>query len=405
MRVLLADDSPAMRTMFRTVLEKLGHASKDIVEAKEGREVLRALQNPLSPVDLVVYDWDLTGMDGLGLMSQLHQLGQNENVSVLLSVNRQQRTLLPQASKLGPCDAIDRPFTEEMCEAKLRSMGKVVEVKRAESSRRLRAVAPMPTPAVASESGMPFLVRLPSAVMGDLLKLADERRHEPGTVLLKSGRVCEALHIVTRGQVDLWSDGRVARTVGEGDPFGEFSFMMSEPSTYTAQAKTVVLTASLSKARISDLLRKHPGLDQHFSSMMNRHKEVMSARATTMMQSDFKGTFDTMPFANVLQILNVGRKSGVLGFRQGELSGGIYLDQGEAVHAWTDEAKGDQAFYVLATWAKAKFAFNSARRETEKTLSKPTLTLLMEAMRRLEENGPAVNPSHDTGLDQLFPSR
>jgi len=404
MRILLADDSPAMRTMFRTVLEKLGHAGKDITEAKEGREVLRALQTPFAPVDLIVFDWDLPGMDGLGLMAQLKQLGQSESVSVLFSVNRQQRALLPQVSKLGPCESIDRPFTEEMCEAKLRSMGKVVEVKKVESSKRLRAVPPMPAAITDVLAAMPFLVRLPSAVMGNLLKLADERRHAAGTVLLKTGHVCDALHIVTRGQVEIWSGGRVTRVVGEGDPFGEFSFMMSEPSTYTAQARTEILTASLSKARISDLLRKHPSLDQDFSSLMARHKEVMSARATTIVQSDFKGTFDTMPFANVLQILAVGRKSGVLGIRQGEHSGGIYLDQGEAVHAWTDDAKGNEAFYGMSSWGKAKFAFNSARREEERTLTSPMLTLLMEAMRRLEEQPPLSTSSQDLGLDQLFPS-
>ena len=103
------------------------------------------------------------------------------------------------------------------------------------------------------------------------------------------------------------------------------------------------------------------------------------------MQSDFKGTFDTMPFANVLQILNVGRKSGVLGIRMDEHSGGIYLDNGEAVHAWTESATGELAFYTLSGWTKAKFAFSSIRREEQRTLGKPTLTLLLEAMRRQEE--------------------
>ena len=169
----------------------------------------------------------------------------------------------------------------------------------------------------------------------------------------------------------------------------------------TAQAVTEVLTASLSKSRIAELLRKHPGLDGQLSALMSRHKSVMTARATTIVQSDFKGTFDTMPFANVLQILSVGRKSGVLGIRQDELSGGIYLEQGEAVHAWTEDEKGEKAFYALSSWTKGKFAFNSMSREEERTLRKPTMTLLMEAMRRLEE----CAPPQDVGLDQLFPSK
>jgi hypothetical protein len=178
---------------------------------------------------------------------------------------------------------------------------------------------------------------------------------------------------------------------------------MSEPSLNTVRAKTVVLTAALSRARLSELLRKHPSLDKHLSSLLGRHKEVITARATTIVQSDFKGTFDTMPFANVLQVLNVGRKSGVLGIRDDELSGAIYMENGEAVHAWTDEVEGEEAFYTLSGWTKAKFAFNSMRREEKKTLKRPTLTLLMDAMRRQEENPPPA--SEDVGLDTLFPSQ
>ena len=400
MRILLADDSPAMRTMFRTVLERLGHQSRDIVDAKEGRDVMRALTNPGSPVDLIVFDWDLPGMDGLAFLNQVKALGLAETLSVLLSVNRQQRAMLPQAFRIATCDSIDRPFTEEQFEAKLKALAPSIAIKQAESSRRLRAVPAAPTPAE-DDPGLPFLVLLPSAIMGDLLKLADERRHEAGAVLLKAGQVCDALHLVTRGQVDLLSGGKVVRSVGEGDPYGELSFMMSEPAAHTAQAKGAVVTASLSKARLSDLLRKHPSLDERLQALMARHKTVMTARATTIVQSDFKGTFDTMPFPNVIQILSIGRKSGVLGIRQEELSGGIYLDQGEAVHAWTETEQGEAAFFAIASWSKGKFAFNSVRREKERTLHKPTMTLLMDAMRRVEENAPAK----DVGLDELFPTQ
>ena len=444
MRILLADDSRAMRTTYRTVLQRIGYSAGEIVEAQDGSEVLSAFRNPDAPVDMVVFDWDLPGLDGMGFMTQLKSFGLAGKVTVLLSVNRQQRALLPQLLRIGPCDSIDRPFTEEMFEAKFRSLGRSAAMKSQESSRALRSasgsIPPMARPASSSttpaarppsssntpaarppsgtmapvaeiDPAMPFLLLLPSAVIDDLLKAADERHFEVGTVLLRAGQICDALHIVTGGEVEIHAAGRPGRIAGEGDLFGEFSFMMSEPSGYTVKARKPVSTASLSKARISELLRKHPLLDKHLSSFMGRHKEVMTARATTIVQSDFKGTFDTMPFANVVQILNAGRKTGVLGIRQGELSGGIYLSNGEAVHAWTENTSGEQAFYDLASWTKAKWAFNSMRREEQRTLTRPLLTLLMEAMRRSEEAAPAAPTpppaatSEDVGLDALFPSQ
>jgi CheY-like chemotaxis protein len=52
---------------------------------------LAALQNQDAAVDIIVFDWDLPGMDGPALMGQLKNLGLAGKVSVLFSVNRQQR--------------------------------------------------------------------------------------------------------------------------------------------------------------------------------------------------------------------------------------------------------------------------------------------------------------------------
>jgi two-component system chemotaxis response regulator CheY len=400
MRILLADDSLAMRTSYRRVLEKLGHSSGELTDVKDGRELLRVLQTKSSPVELIVFDWDLPGLDGLALMTHLKSIGQIGQVSVLLSVSRQQRALAGQAARLGPCESIERPFTDEALAGKFRALVRAIGEERNKSTKRPGSLAPAPE----SASAMPFLVRLRSTVIDDLLKLADERRHEAGSILLRTGQICDALHIVTRGQVEILRAGGGVAPVREGDPFGEFSFMMSEPSTYSVRANTVAMTTSLSKSRISDLLRKHPSLDAEFSSLLGRHREAMTSRATTIIQSDFKGTFDTLPFANVIQILCIGRKSGVLGIRQEEQSGGIYLDGGEAVHAWTDELKGEAAFRELSRWTRAKFAFNSIRREEERTLHKPTITLLMEALGGQGDPTPPPEAAKDVGLDTLFPS-
>src|SRR5260221_2649 len=142
MKILLADDSRAMRTVFRSVLERLGYARGDILEAKDAREVQSAFQNPDFTIDLIVFDWDLPGMDGLGLMGRLKALGLTGKVSVLLSVNRQQRALLSQAARMGPCESIDRPFTEETFEMKFRSLGLSITGKKGETSRT-RAIPPM----------------------------------------------------------------------------------------------------------------------------------------------------------------------------------------------------------------------------------------------------------------------
>ena len=110
------------------------------------------------------------------------------------------------------------------------------------------------------------------------------------------------------------------------------------------RALTNIQTVSLSKAKLADLLRVRPELAAHLSALVNRHKKAIKARATTLEHADFKGTFDTFPFADVMQMLMSTRKTGVLGLRRDADGGAIYLENGEAVHAWTDTLKGEAAF-------------------------------------------------------------
>ena len=129
-----------------------------------------------------------------------------------------------------------------------------------------------------------------------------------------------------------------------------------------------------------------------------RPNQTMKTRATTLSHADFKGTLDATPFADLIQLLGSTRKTGVLGFRDKDRAGAIYMEDGEAVHAWTNDLKGEDAFFEIAGWKAARFAFRSIRRQEPKSLKTATMTLLLEAMRRLEERSSREEgtPSPDT---------
>lgn len=414
MRILLADDSRAMRAMFRTVLENLGHAPGDILEAPDGPATQAVFRQADAPIDLAVVDWDLPGLLGPDFMAKLKNAGLVGRTSVLFCVSRAQRAQATQVSRIGPCEAIERPFTEEAFAAKIRAMGVSVESRLKSSSRRLPAVVPGATPPPAprpaapapASSGLPFLMELESAIIDDLLKLATPARHDAGVTVLRAGQVCGSLNLVTHGEVEILSGpaGGPVRIARDGDPYGELSFMTGQPSAETARTRTVVRTASLSKAQLAELLKRQPAMSKHLTALMDRHKKVMVARATTLEHSDFKGTFDTFPFTDVMQMLISTRKTGVLGMKGDQGHGAIYLENGEAVHAWAEDLnlKGEDAFYAMAGWKTAKFAFTSIRRTEPRTLHQPTITLLMKAMKRHEEAAPAPAAPQDADMDALF---
>lgn len=375
MRILLADDSTAMRTMLRESLVKLGHSSADILEAPDVDELVRVLNGP--GADLIVYDWDMPGIPGADLTWKLRDAGLAGKISVLFCVSRAQRSQAAAHARVG-CDFVERPFTEEQFKDKLSGLGAVPEPrKKKKDTHSLYAIAPMPDVA----RDVPFLRQLEAKILDDLLALASVGRHEPGAILLRPSQLFPTLSFVTQGQIEvLGADGRRIRTIGEGDAFGELSFMTSSLSTETFKALTRLGTASLSRDKLNGLLRARPTFAGYLSALMARHKKSIHERASTLERADFKGSFDTFPFADVMQMLISTRKTGVLGLRADETSGAIYLEDGEALHAWTETLQGEPAFLELAGWSKARFGFTTIRRQEPRTLPRPTISLLMKVM-------------------------
>lgn len=66
-RVLLVEDDPHQRLLYREALESEGY---DVVEATDGREAVR-LVGDAAP-DLVVLDINMPGIDGLETLTRIH---------------------------------------------------------------------------------------------------------------------------------------------------------------------------------------------------------------------------------------------------------------------------------------------------------------------------------------------
>jgi two-component system response regulator AtoC len=103
--VLVVDDDPGIREAFRLVLED----QYDLLEAEDGARALEHVQR--SPVDLVLLDVRLPGMDGIEVLERIKAI--DDHVEVVLVTAVQTIRAAVAAMKLGALDYVTKPFDED----------------------------------------------------------------------------------------------------------------------------------------------------------------------------------------------------------------------------------------------------------------------------------------------------
>ena len=106
-KVLIVDDSAAVRAAVRTVLEAKG---LDVVaEAGDGLEAIKLIEE-LKP-DLVLLDLVLPGMSGVDVLTRMGSISPGTKVVVLTALDTDR--FAAQALEAGAADFLGKPFDGE----------------------------------------------------------------------------------------------------------------------------------------------------------------------------------------------------------------------------------------------------------------------------------------------------
>ncbi len=101
----------------------------------------------------------------------------------------------------------------------------------------------------------------------------------------------------------------------------------------------------------------------------------------------FAGDLAEMPTFVVLQMLEMGHKTGLLELETDSGPVRIWLGDGQPLHAETEKSQGIDAALVLVGATTGRFRYDARAALPERTLQISMTELLLEASRRLDEGG------------------
>lgn len=119
-RVLVVEDDPSMRSLYRRFFDAWAGEGFSAEFAADGERALDALKR--RPVDLLVVDWMLPGLPGPSLVRALRAHPRTRSIGVLMVTGRGRVEDELAALEAGSDDYLAKPVDERRLLARLRSL-------------------------------------------------------------------------------------------------------------------------------------------------------------------------------------------------------------------------------------------------------------------------------------------
>jgi DNA-binding response OmpR family regulator len=115
-----------------------------------------------------------------------------------------------------------------------------------------------------------------------------------------------------------------------------------------------------------------------------REKEGLEQKGRS---ATFSGVLGEMGLVDIIQTVEIGRKSGTLHIKTKRKDGRIFFTEGRVVNATTSVLTGERAFYRMLVWNEGTFSMDFGSHDQQSEIMDSTQGLLMEGMRRVDEWG------------------
>ena len=116
--ILVVDDDDDMRSIVCRMLKRM--KVKNVLDATSAQQALERLSTSVDTVNMVICDWNMSGMSGMDLFRQVH--ASNPKLPFLLLTGRADPDSVITAKKAGVHGYLAKPISPQELQAKVASI-------------------------------------------------------------------------------------------------------------------------------------------------------------------------------------------------------------------------------------------------------------------------------------------
>lgn len=166
-----------------------------------------------------------------------------------------------------------------------------------------------------------------------------------------------------------------------------------------------------SKAKVSDeVLSFELGADDYIkkpyirNELLARIKGLLGrlerARQSTLSSTGVKGNLKDMSMSDILQVLNVGKRTAAVHISKGESRGSIFVTEGKVVHARCGDVRGEDALFNIMAWEDGSFLVEGGATTNIKSINHSTEMILLEGYKRMDEGKMRGAPPQSEAMEE-----
>lgn len=122
MKMLIVDDSKAMRSFLQHIAQELSFATDEAIDGRDGLNKF-IKSDPREPYDVALIDWDMPNMTGIELVQTVRRNHDFDNIKIMMVTTQNSMEKVSLALESGANDFLMKPVTKESLSEKLQILG------------------------------------------------------------------------------------------------------------------------------------------------------------------------------------------------------------------------------------------------------------------------------------------